>query len=516
MGKMLIFLQQRAGFAFIVFTVCITLSGCDKESPTVSNEKLCSYVTPTRYSFPNCAQGDLTETNIVYNQDGTRQSWDFTLHCSPSGSTYVGRVYDIVHTYGMLSSYSVEVNGQVCTTKIPIDTADTEAPKVKIMYPDSNRIVAGTVELCAEITERFGVKKVEFFIDNVLVGTGTPGTWGYVLPWNSEKTTTGPHTLFVFATDNSGYVGVSETIPFTVSSWVPLTVDIAIDRPLTGVSFYYDFFNAPIGYAVRSTFMTYYDPFMRSTDSGSTWSNQSSSSQLSFQAVQFFKDSHIGYGIGVGGDGKIYVTDGGEMWSFRTRITYDDLFDVSTGGIQNAITVGENGTILSSTNKGYDWVLRTSGTTNTLRGVQMFNSDIALAVGQNGTILRTTNAGTTWSNQVSGSTKFLYGVCYIDSLNAIAVGELGTILRSHDGGITWSAGVSSNFNWLQVVRWNYGIGIAVGGAGTILCSTDKGNTWKSQYVPTTQELYDAFILSSTRIVVVGEANTILLTKKGGH
>jgi len=77
------------------------------------------------------------------------------------------------------------------------------------------------------------------------------------------------------------------------------------------------------------------------------------------------------------------------------------LFSVSFTDVNNGTAIGENGTIIRTTNGGTNWTLQLSGTTNWLGSVYFTDSNNGIAVGENGTILRTTNGGVTFINQIS-------------------------------------------------------------------------------------------------------------------
>ncbi len=89
---------------------------------------------------------------------------------------------------------------------------------------------------------------------------------------------------------------------------------------------------------------------------------------------------------------------------------------VSTLQMSNSGTaVGNDGTILRTTDGGTTWKQQTSGTTEDLYDVSFTDSDNGTAVGSDGTILRTTDGGTTWTRQTSGTTETFYGVSFTDS-----------------------------------------------------------------------------------------------------
>jgi hypothetical protein len=80
-------------------------------------------------------------------------------------------------------------------------------------------------------------------------------------------------------------------------------------------------------------------------------------------------------------------------------------------------------------------------------------SPIGWAVGDNGTIVNTTNGGTTWNPQTSGTGQFLIGVEFTDATTGWAVGRLGTILHTTNGGTTWNPQTSGTSNDLQGVEF---------------------------------------------------------------
>jgi photosystem II stability/assembly factor-like uncharacterized protein len=69
-----------------------------------------------------------------------------------------------------------------------------------------------------------------------------------------------------------------------------------------------------------------------------------------------------------------------------------------------------------------------------LYDVSFTDADTGTAVGQNGTIVRTTNGGTTWVEQDSGTTNNLAGVSFVDANTGWAAGSNGTILHTKNGG----------------------------------------------------------------------------------
>ncbi|MGH9768975.1 MAG: YCF48-related protein [Blastocatellia bacterium] len=101
--------------------------------------------------------------------------------------------------------------------------------------------------------------------------------------------------------------------------------------------------------------------------------------------------------------------------------------------------------------------------------VRVSNSWNGWVVGNNGTILKTTNGGDAWTAQTSGTAANLRDVYFVDANHGWAVGDSGVILTTSDGGATWSpeqSGVAANLRGVFFANAN--TGFAVGDGGVIL------------------------------------------------
>ena len=116
----------------------------------------------------------------------------------------------------------------------------------------------------------------------------------------------------------------------------------------------------------------------------------------------------------------------------------------------------------------------------------------AWAVGNNGTILATTDGGTHWLKQPSGTTYQLRSVAFADPRHGWVVGSLfsdtktaSAIFATSDGGRTWTkayATKSESFYDMVCVsgRQLWVAGDTKGGVALILHSDDAGVTWRPQ------------------------------------
>jgi photosystem II stability/assembly factor-like uncharacterized protein len=184
--------------------------------------------------------------------------------------------------------------------------------------------------------------------------------------------------------------------------------------------------------------------------------------------------------------------------------------------------VGNNGTIIRSTNRGINWVQQVSGTSNDLNSVIFRNDSIGYIAGNSGTILRTTNSGINWITANTGTTQNLRSVCisFLDTITVIAAGDNGTIIKSGNFGITWvqkNSTVTSNLN--SIVSWSYDEFFIAGDAGKILHSYNYGENWSQVSSGTTNNLrsLSSFGLWNYLFILlaVGDNGTILKTTNQG-
>ncbi len=189
----------------------------------------------------------------------------------------------------------------------------------------------------------------------------------------------------------------------------------------------------------------------------------------------------------------------------------------------NAAVVGNNGTVLVTTNTGLNWTSKTPVTSANLKGVD--HSSFLFCVGDNGTILFAIELMTgNLVSQTSGTNRNLKDVAMspFAPQRVIVVGEKGTILRSSDTGFNWEnvsvSDTSFDFNALNKksaysTDFRY---IAVGSGGRIYKSTDLGLTWIQKNSGTVNNLKSIYFLNLDSGIVAGDNGTIRLTTDGGE
>lgn len=185
------------------------------------------------------------------------------------------------------------------------------------------------------------------------------------------------------------------------------------------------------------------------SNGGASWSAPGFETGLSaydFRDVHFYGSS---FGCVAGqssSDGIIrYTTNGGSTW--HTFYSLHRLIAIQTISSTRAVAVGHLGTIYVfdiSAGVGSEVLSPiSSGTTNILYDVHFFDSNNGWAVGENSTVLKTTNGGYSWTNinfpALNGgySSITLTSVHFWDSSHGVLVGGGGERWITKDGGASW-------------------------------------------------------------------------------
>lgn len=114
--------------------------------------------------------------------------------------------------------------------------------------------------------------------------------------------------------------------------------------------------------------------------------------------------------------------------------------------------VGDNGTIIVSTNDGTSWTRQISGVTCGLHDITIIDSTL-VAVGRGGCILTSTNNGSTWTVRTSATVADLFCVTTVGS-QCVALGQNGAAVVSSDA-VNWSAVNTGVVNTFYAAQGSY-------------------------------------------------------------
>ena len=158
--------------------------------------------------------------------------------------------------------------------------------------------------------------------------------------------------------------------------------------------------------------------------------------------------------------------------------------DVTFVDSQHGWAVGDDGTVVHTSDGGDSWERQDSGTDVKLVRVSFVNPEEGWIVGQFGTILHTSDGGQTWERQKAGSIfdRHLVAVSFVDERTGWAITERGgVILGTEDGGETWTrqffsgAGIRSDMVFVDSRR-----GWVVFTQGSLLHTLEGGDKWVYQ------------------------------------
>ncbi|WP_147613004.1 beta propeller repeat protein [Treponema pectinovorum] len=173
-------------------------------------------------------------------------------------------------------------------------------------------------------------------------------------------------------------------------------------------------------------------------------------------------------------DGVEFAIYGGDEGKMKKKQLYTFL----AGGLCNLLVLGN---IIScknvySENPNVDTTVISSGTNGYLSSVA-WNGNTWVAVGEDSTILRSTDDGLSWQKIHNGGNPFFYSVA-CNGNTWVVIGRAGTILRSTDNGLSWQIIQSEVNPYIHFIACNGSTWIATEGVGTILRSTDNGLSWQ--------------------------------------
>ena len=218
--------------------------------------------------------------------------------------------------------------------------------------------------------------------------------------------------------------------------------------------------------------------------------------------------------------------------------TYPGLFGVYALDTDNVWVVGENGTLIKTTDGGINWINVPNNFTRNIKCIEFINSDtgwIAGAIsgsGDDDLIFRTTDSGNSWELQPlsSGVVVRLFDIEFIkdtpnEPVHGFLAGGLASVFRSNDYGITWEdlSGNCGEGNFWACSFADKNTGWFVGyqstsNPATIMRTTDGGMTFEAQINPTTnpvQPLRSVCFSNNQNGIAVGLVGTILFTSDGG-
>ena len=247
-------------------------------------------------------------------------------------------------------------------------------------------------------------------------------------------------------------------------------------------------------------------------DDGATWRRAAAPAAPLLTAVAFADAKH---GWAVGHDTVILASeDGGESWTLQYAAPAEQrpLLSVLFLDALHGIAVGAYGAYLETADGGRTWNARkVIAEDKHLNAIVRVSGTRLLILGEEGTILASSNEGRDWTKGASPYKGSLFGGVVAADGAVIAFGLRGRIYHSVDAGETWTAvDNASTATLMGGSRLPDGAIVLAGGAGTVLVSRDDGRSFGPLQSGTAKALSKPVLGAPNAVMVLGEGGARML------
>jgi len=194
------------------------------------------------------------------------------------------------------------------------------------------------------------------------------------------------------------------------------------------------------------------------------------------------------------------------------------LVDAARHG-SRVVAVGDRGYIVLSDDGGKSWRRAKSPPAPLLTAIEMFDAKTGWAVGHDSVILATADGGESWVQQFSAPSEQrpLLDVHFVDKDRGFAIGAYGAFYETSDGGRTWNPRkvIEDDKHLNAMLALADGRLVVLGEAGTILLSADAGKTFTPVPSPYKGSLFGGVVAEDGSLVAFGLRGRIFRTTDGG-
>ncbi|MDR3610310.1 MAG: YCF48-related protein [Ignavibacteriaceae bacterium] len=308
------------------------------------------------------------------------------------------------------------------TTWIPLTTVSGFSPKIVIGYNDKVIVSGGN--------------------GDIIVSSDFGNSWTV-----ANKHPMGPVSSVNIINNNIYACGYGGTFFKSTDSGVSFDMNYMVsgNKCLWSKGIY--FLNENLGFAASQKGQA-----LKTTNAGLTWNQVIRDSVSNFinNSSVYFINENIGFVVGNYNNNVdiIYkTTDGGTTWTNQVNQAFQNLNCVSFADANHGAAGGNHSTILFTTDQGVSWSVSTVNTTEQLaiNGINFYDGLNGIAVGME-IILKTTDGGATWNRLALpgfAAAATFTAVCHNSNGLYIAGGKY--CLKSTDAGNTWTNIVDTVF-----------------------------------------------------------------------
>ncbi len=219
----------------------------------------------------------------------------------------------------------------------------------------------------------------------------------------------------------------------------------------------------------------------------------------------------------------LHIFSQGTWQMISPNPTLNNLFDACFVTEEKGWIVGENGTILSTSNGGESWEWEHEDESMYFKDVFFIDESEGWVIGWHD-VLHTENGGETWEEQDLPGMLDVEALHFINPDTGWIVGTYDMIYKTTNGGSTWEIQQNGGFgsSWLKDVHFTDALhGVAVGHYMSsleccILVTEDGGENWVDTSPENYYELKAIEFISSDTAWVVGHDQNVIRTTDGGY
>jgi len=254
------------------------------------------------------------------------------------------------------------------------------------------------------------------------------------------------------------------------------------------------------------------------------WISQTSNTINTLNGTYFV---NINTGFAVGENSTILkTTNAGVNWTALSSPVVAAFKDVHFANVNTGYICGLNGVIaIKTTNCGQSWSISSTDTTNTDWNAIFFvgTTDSGWVAGTGGKIKKTKTGGVIWGFQTSNTTYRLNGIYFLNTQTGYVCGgndtSQGIVNRTTNGGAQWLPVTKTRVStFLKIQFLNQLTGWTVGynpnDSGCISGTTDGGASWSNRTLISPTRLNSEYWFTVDSGYVVGNNGTIYKTNSG--
>lgn len=269
--------------------------------------------------------------------------------------------------------------------------------------------------------------------------------------------------------------------------------------------------------SVSEGWLTTYDQYFHTVDSGRTWSPTTLHNRYDIWDMRFITPD-TGF---MATNSSVYrmqrTTDGGASWSL-TLSNYIHYIQFPSKNYGYALQGGSMN-LFRTNDKGDNWTTINTGLGGPVKGVMFVNDSVGYCWGTNsssGAIYRTVNYGSNWSVVYQSGPAEFNSIASSPSGKLFAVGKGGLILGSVNG-LLWDTlhegTVNGTLRRLFFTDDNHGF--AAGEKGSMIKTEDAGVSWHKIPSLTSENLSGLDFINPTTGLVAGDIRTVYKTSNAG-